>query len=358
MLYNRRSGLYMPRPTLEELYADSPTLFNGLQLPTSIPLADFQLEALTQLGSLDTIFSSASLMAAYLPVWSAHRLPGWNRLQAALEAEYDPISNYNMREVEIPAQTTDTIRPAETTETETPAETTETRTPAETTVTTNPAETTQTRTPAETTETETPAETTVTRTPAEVTDTNRPAETTVTDRPPEVTDTGNEQTGIFGFNSSEASPSDSANSSTARTVQTAGTGVTTVQTAGSNVHTVQTPETDQTTTNAPGSRALSVGSPETVKTETNMPGTEVLTVIQPETVKRETDTAGSRRQTTQTPETRVFTVQENRVLTREGNVGVTTNQQMLEAEVQLRQRYRLMQIILDDFRADLCVGVW
>lgn len=322
MLYNRRSGLYMPRPTLEELYADSPTLFNGLQLPTSIPLADFQLEALTQLGSLDTIFSSASLMAAYLPVWSAHRLPGWNRLQAALEAEYDPISNYNMREVETPAQTTDTIRPAETTETETPAETT------------------------------------VTRTPAEVTDTNRPAETTVTDRPPEVTDTGNEQTGIFGFNSAEASPSDSANSSTARTVQTAGTGITTVQTAGSNVHTVQHPETDQTETNTPGSRALSVDSPETIKTETDMPGTETLTVIQPETVKRETDTAGTRRQTTQTPETRVFTVQEDRVLTREGNVGVTTNQQMLEAEVQLRQRYRLMQIILDDFRADLCVGVW
>lgn len=320
MLYNRKSGLYMPRPTLEELYADAPTLFNGLQLPTSIPLADFRLEALTQLGGLDTIFSSAALMAEYLPVWSSHRLPAWNRMETALEAEYDPIANYSMREVETPAQTTDTIRPAETTETETPAETTETRTPAETT------------------ETETPAETTVTTTPAEVTDTTRPAETTVTDRPPEVTDTGSEQTGIFGSNSAEASPSDSANSSTARTVQTAGTGITTVQTAGSNVHTVQ--------------------DPETVKSETDTAGSRALTVDSPETIKHETDTAGTRRQTTQTPETRVFTVQDDRVLTREGNIGVTTSQQMLESEIQLRQRYRLIQIILDDFRADLCVGVW
>lgn len=358
MLYNHRSGLYMPRPTLEELYADAPTLFNGLQLPTSVPLADFRLEALTQLGSLDTIFSSAALMAEYLPVWSSHRLPAWNRMEAALDAEYDPIANYNMREVETPAQTTDTIRPAETTETETPAETTETRTPAETTVTETPAETTETRTPAETTETDTPAETTVTTTPAEVTDTTRPAETTVTDRPPEVTDTGSEQTGIFGFNSTQASPSDSANSSTARTVQTAGTGITTVQTAGSNVHTVQDPETVKTETDTAGSRALTVDAPETVKKETDTAGSSALTVDSPETIKRETDTAGTRRQTTQTPETRVFTVQEDRVLTREGNIGVTTSQQMLESEIQLRRRYRLIQIILDDFRADLCVGVW
>lgn len=65
----------------------------------------------------------------------------WARLWDAIHAEYNPIENYDLREVETPAEVTHTITPAETTTTETPAETTHTITPAETTDTTKPAKT-------------------------------------------------------------------------------------------------------------------------------------------------------------------------------------------------------------------------
>lgn len=41
-----------------------------------------------------------------------------------------------------------------------------------------------------------------------------------------------------------------------------------------------------------------------------------------------------------------------------GNIGVTTSQQMLEAELQLRDRFSLYYIILDEFRREICVEVW
>ena len=337
-MLHRVSGLYKQRPTLREIATADPQLFSEMVLPESIALEDFAAMALMEYGDLDTIFRDTGSARSYLKTWSKYKLPGWERIEAALAAEYNPINNYDMTEEETPAETTETITPAETTETETPAETTETRTPAETTQTETPAETTETRTPAEITETETPAETTETRTPAETTTTTSPAETTVTDRPPEVTDTGSSSTGIFGFNSSSATPANTGDSSTARTVQTAGTAVTTVQT--------------------PGSGAITVDNPETVKRETDTAGSVVTSVQTPETVKRETDTAGSVVTSVQSPETREFTVQHKRTLTRSGNIGVTTSAQMVTGEVELRQRFQLMDVLLSDFRTDICVGVW
>ena len=41
-----------------------------------------------------------------------------------------------------------------------------------------------------------------------------------------------------------------------------------------------------------------------------------------------------------------------------GNIGVTTSQQMLESELRLRQLWNIYEIILRDFRSDLCVEVW
>ena len=184
-------------------------------------------------------------------------------------------------------------------------------TPAETTETESPAETTRTITPAETTETETPAETTRTITPAATTDTERPAE---------VTDTGDRKDGIFGFDGGSVTPSP-ADTSEGKTVRP-------VQTAGSVVRPTQTPGSESLDVDTAGSRQLTVDDP----------GTEQLTV----------DAAGSRS----------LTVDNERVLTRSGNIGVTTSQQMLESELQLRIRYNMMQIIMSDFLREICVGVW
>lgn len=154
---------------------------------------------------------------------------------------------------------------------ETPAEVTHTITPAETTVTNTPAETTETVTPAETTQTLTPAETTVETKPAKVTS----------------------STEISGFNSDGYVDTD--RSTVEGDNQNKGTESIDVDTAGSN--------------------KLEVDTAGTTKTEVDTAGT----------TKTEVDTAGSD----------VFTVQDERVLTRKGNIGVTTTQQMMQSEVDL-----------------------
>ena len=41
-----------------------------------------------------------------------------------------------------------------------------------------------------------------------------------------------------------------------------------------------------------------------------------------------------------------------------GNIGVTTNQQMIEAEINMRNNYNLYNIIVNDFVNKFCVGVY
>lgn len=48
----------------------------------------------------------------------------------------------------------------------------------------------------------------------------------------------------------------------------------------------------------------------------------------------------------------------NYTLTRSGNIGVTTSQQMLEAELQLRIRYEIIDIILADCKRSLFAAIW
>ena len=104
------------------------------------------------------------------------------------------------------------------------------------------------------------------------------------------------------------------------------------------MHTVQTA----------GSEALEVDAAGTEKLEVDTAGSTVHTV----------QTAGTEVRTTQNPETRDFAVNTARDLLREGNIGVTTSQQMLESEILLRLRWNMMQIILDAFREDICIPVW
>ena len=48
----------------------------------------------------------------------------------------------------------------------------------------------------------------------------------------------------------------------------------------------------------------------------------------------------------------------NRELRSVGNIGVTTSQQMLISELELRRFWNIYEMILADFRSDLCIGVW
>lgn len=47
-----------------------------------------------------------------------------------------------------------------------------------------------------------------------------------------------------------------------------------------------------------------------------------------------------------------------RELTRSGNIGVTTSQQMLESEIQLRAKYNFINYFCDKFSKEMTIGVW
>ena len=236
----------------------------------------------------------------------------WARLWDALHAEYNPIENYDLHEVETPAEVTHTITPAETTTTETPAEVTRTLTPAETTTTETPAETTRTITPAETTTTETPAETTKTITPAETTDTTKPAKTV-------------SENEVSAFNSSDYV--DNMKTTTTGDNNDKGTSVFTVDTAGNEKVEVDTAGNTKVEVDTAGNEKVEVDTAGNIKIAVDTAGNEKIEVDTAGNTKVEVDAAG----------TEVFTVQNDRELTRHGNIGVTTTQQMLTSEIELRQ---------------------
>lgn len=174
-----------------------------------------------------------------------------------------------------------------------------------------PAETTHTTLPAETTETITPAETTETVTPAETTETITPAGTTTETKPPKTT-TENE---VSAFNSS------SYEDATKTTITGDG--------------------------NDKGVETISTDTAGTDKMETDTAGTNKTTVDKAGTNKLEVDTAGSD----------VFTVQNGRELTRSGNIGVTTSQQMLQSEIELR-KWLFYQSVFNDIDNILTLSIY
>ena len=156
-------------------------------------------------------------------------------------------------------------------------------------------------TPAEVTHTITPAETTETITPAEITETITPAETTVETKPAK-TITENE---VSAFNSSAYE--DNAKTTVTGDSSDKGSDVFSVNTAGSN------------------------------KTEVDTAGSN----------KTEVDTAGSD----------VFTVQNERTLTRSGNIGITTSQQLLESEINLR-KWTFFSSVFNDIDNILTLSIY
>lgn len=92
--------LYKPRPSLKQLHADNPSLFNGMVLPEGVNSSYVQGYILAECGGLDTIMETAADLAAYLPIWSAVHLDAWTRQAAALAAAYNPIHNYDRQDTE------------------------------------------------------------------------------------------------------------------------------------------------------------------------------------------------------------------------------------------------------------------
>lgn len=90
------------RPTVSYLglYNYDSTIFDDFALPDSI-LAhkdEFVDEILSELGQLEALYPNADVFKRILKAWSNTRLPEWNRVEAALTAEYNPIHNFDRNE--------------------------------------------------------------------------------------------------------------------------------------------------------------------------------------------------------------------------------------------------------------------
>lgn len=254
---------------------------------------------------------------------------GWDKAYAALYADYNPIENYNMTETETPAGTTKTITPAQYTEEHTPAEVKEEHTPAHTKETYTPPRTIEEHTPAHTLEKHTPAHTFEDVTPAETTNTTRPANY-------------EEEMTINGFNSATAVDAngkkfkgdDEHKGTDQLTVQKKGTTEIYMGEDGEELTEFDVVDDSKEVTEL----KLSEDGEGVTEFETVQDGEEVTqnTVMKKGEDKFKVDVAGSE----------VYTTQTDRELTRSGNVGVTTSQQMISSEIDLRQAYNLMDALV------------
>lgn len=85
-------GLYQYDPTI--LDADHFLLPAGVDRETLLPLI------LTESAELEVMYPNPQTLGAVIKAWSAARRPAWERIKAALEAEYNPIHNYDRTEEE------------------------------------------------------------------------------------------------------------------------------------------------------------------------------------------------------------------------------------------------------------------
>lgn len=92
--------------------------------------------------------------------------------------------------------------------------------------------------------------------------------------------------------------------------------------------------------------------------ETSVSITGTNTTTTSGTTETEYNTADTDTGTQTTEESGSDTETRNYTLTRAGNIGVTTSQQMLESEILLRCKWNLYEIIAAAFRREFCVSVW
>lgn len=237
-------GLYRKKPTLNELYADLPTLFSGLTIPAALDSSTMKALILQELGELETVFLKAADLAAYLTYWSTIHAVSWNRMYAALIADYNPIHNYDR------------------------------------------------------------------------------------------TDTESETTSGSGTENRSHSDTDESSDTSASqfsgTTQGSGSDSTANDVAGFNSATYSASSKDTTTLGSKqDSTSATVGSG---STKSEKSGNEDVTRSEAES--------------------------RSRTLNSSGNIGVTTSQQMITAEIELRSKWTIYGMILQAFRSELCVGVW
>lgn len=84
--------------SINGLYNYDHSIFDNMKYPDGV-MADDVIPNLTmELAELEIIYPAAITMKRAIGDWSKSRVKAWNRIAAALDAEYNPIENYDRRE--------------------------------------------------------------------------------------------------------------------------------------------------------------------------------------------------------------------------------------------------------------------
>lgn len=84
---------------IRALIAYDSTIFDNMTLPEGVELQSLVDHILFKYGDAPLAVPDPAVMKYYVTIWSAERLPLWNRYKAAVEAEYNPLENYDRTEL-------------------------------------------------------------------------------------------------------------------------------------------------------------------------------------------------------------------------------------------------------------------
>ena len=80
------------------LYNWDATILDGLVVPVGVDRETVINNLLRECAELEIIYPQPDALKFFITEWAKERLPVWNRLEATLHYEYDPISNYDRKE--------------------------------------------------------------------------------------------------------------------------------------------------------------------------------------------------------------------------------------------------------------------
>lgn len=326
-------GFYVKRRTIANIYAEFPNAFLVFQreIPTRINSGTLLQMLLAECGELQTPYapvdepvSSNSQFVIYLNAWSMARHDTWVRMLAALEATYNPINNYD-------------------------------RTDSETEYTAGTASNSNSRTGSEDRQTSDNTVNNAIRANSENEDSS-------------TSNSGSDVSSRSGLNSETGT--DSANSAFTGHTATSGGDSTAHNKQGFNSTQYQADTQDVTTlgsindsnsNTATGTiRASNSSSDEAESLTSSRSGSgsagRGATGTDSATINRTASDSADRSEDDSGISSDSHS--RSRTLRSSGNIGVTTSQQMIDAEISLREKYNMYDIIIGEFKRQFCVEVW
>lgn len=284
-------------------------------------------------AELELYYTDLNFFKFAVGAWSKKKCPSWDKMKLALDAEYNPLENYDRHE-----SWTDS------TEGSTDTSTTNSNTLAKTNsnngsvvvdsdTTDNETLTGRNVVDGETHETKHEEGTTNSTTTGEdstiqnSSGTNTPNQTVLNE--------------VYGMNPNELWSNHDRSTTTGTNTDTSST------TGSSTTESTAEGSTELDSTNAITNDVVTTQN----DTKTGTSSTDSTTTTTGSATENQTGSGTGRTQGTNESES----THEGRL---HGNIGVTTSQQMLESEIELRNKYNIYDIIINDFIDEFCLRVY